>query len=390
MFTEASTALFAGLDLHARNVYCAVKDSSGAPLMRKRLPNDLPQIVQTLEPFRAQLKAVAVESTFNWYWLVDGLQAAGFPVRLANPAKMDAYSGLKRTDDESDALWLAEMLRLGILPEGYIYPKEARPVRDMLRRRLLVARQATQTVLSLQAMVTRHTGATVSGAKVEKWTLKEVKETFADPYSQQTAEAMLELLGEQRRIQHHLEKQVLEKVKLCGRWEKLLSLPGVGNILGITIMLETGPIERFASAGQYASYCRTVDSRCDSDGKPSEARRSVPRERDDPKGEPSQTSECKRRARTTARTATNIWRGRMWKRRILRNATTNGRSDGLNAKRRARIASWRSKRWRASCPRRRITCCATARSSARQSCLDERRFRGDRQPAKGLVRILQD
>lgn len=267
MFTEASSGLFAGLDLHSRNVYCAVKDAGGAPLLRKRLPNDLPQIVQTLEPFRSQLKAVAVESTYNWYWLVDGLQAAGFPVRLANPAKMDAYSGLKRTDDESDALWLAEMLRLGILPEGYIYPKEARPVRDMLRRRSLVVRQATQTLLSLQAMVTRHTGATQSGAKLKEWTLQEVNATFADAYSQETAEAMLELLGEQRRVQHVLEKRVLERVKLCGRWEKLLSLPGVGNILGITIMLESGPIERFASAGHYASYCRTVDSRCESDGK---------------------------------------------------------------------------------------------------------------------------
>jgi len=267
MITEASRELFAGLDLHSSNVYCGIKDSSGAPIVRRRLPNELCVILQSLEPYRAQLKAVAVESTYNWYWLVDGLQAAGYPVRLANPAKMDAYSGLKRTDDESDALWLAEMLRLGILPEGYIYPKEVRPVRDMLRRRLLVVHQATQTLLSLQSMVTRHTGKTVSGAKLKEWTLKEVNESFPDGFLQETAAALLELLGEQRRIQHSLEKSVLAQVKLGGRWEKLLTLPGIGNILGITVMLETGPIERFVSAGHYASYCRTVDSRCESNGK---------------------------------------------------------------------------------------------------------------------------
>src|SRR2546426_11857543 len=105
MITEASSGLFAGLDLHSSNVYCAIKDSSGTPIFRRRLPNELPTILQTLEPFRSQLKAVAVESTYNWYWLVDALQAAGYPMHLANPAKMDAYSGLKRTDDESDALW---------------------------------------------------------------------------------------------------------------------------------------------------------------------------------------------------------------------------------------------------------------------------------------------
>ena len=186
-----------------------------------------------------------------------------YPVHLANPAEMEQYSGLKQTDDETDALWLAEMLRLGILPEGYIYPKAQRPVRDMLRRRMLIVRQATQTLLSLQSMVIRHSGQSVSAAKLQGWTLQEVRDTFADPYSQQTAAAMLELLGEQRRIQHSLEKQVLAVAKPTGPFQRLLSLPGIGNILGLTITLETGPIARFASAGDYASYCRAVNSRCD-------------------------------------------------------------------------------------------------------------------------------
>jgi len=206
------------------------------------------------------------QSTFNWYWLVDGLQAAGFPVQLANPAKIQQYSGLKRTDDQSDALWLAEMLRLNILPTGYIYPPEQRAVRDMARRRLLVVQQATRTLLSLQSMVTRHTGQTVRGRGLEDWTLVELREAFPEVASQETAAALLELLREQRRIQRVLEKNVLARAKLDGAFARLLSLPGVGNILGLTIMLETGPIERFASAGDYASYCRAVDSRCDSAG----------------------------------------------------------------------------------------------------------------------------
>jgi len=267
MTTEAVPTLFAGLDLHKCNVFCAIKDSEGKPVYRQRLPTELPTILQALDPYRPHLKAVAVESTFNWYWLVDGLQAAGYPVRLANPAGMDAYSGLKQTDDQSDALWIAEMLRLGILPEGYIYPKAERPVRDMLRRRMLIVHQATQTLLSLQSMVTRQTGQAVSAAKLQKWTRQEVSESFADNYSQETAVAMLELLREQRRIQHSLEKKVLTVVKLHGPFQRLLTLPGVGNILGITITLETGPIARFGSAGRYASYCRAVNSRCESNGK---------------------------------------------------------------------------------------------------------------------------
>jgi transposase len=267
MPTEARQSVYAGLDLHKRNVFCGLIDQEGRPIYRRRLPAELPMILQALEPYRPQLKAVAVESTFNWYWLVDGLQAADYPVHLANPAAMQKYSGLKQTDDETDALWLAEMLRLGILPEGYIYPQAERPVRDMLRRRMLIVRQATQTLLSLQSMVTRHTGQSVSAAKLQGWTLPEVRAAFAESYSQQTATALLELLGQQRRIQHRLEKQVLAVAKPTGPFQRLLSLPGIGNILGLTITLETGPIARFASAGDYASYCRAVNSRCESDGK---------------------------------------------------------------------------------------------------------------------------
>jgi len=267
MPTEAVTRLYAGLDLHKSNVFCGLIDQEGKPIYRRRLPAELPVILQALQPYRSQLTAVAVESTFNWYWLVDGLQAADYPVQLANPAAMQKYSGMKQTDDETDALWLAEMLRLGILPEGYIYPKAERPVRDMLRRRMLIVRQATQTLLSLQSMVTRHSGQSVGAAKLQGWTLSEVRATFVDPYSQQTATAMLELLGEQRRIQHRLEKQVLAVAKPTGPFQRLVSLPGIGNILGLTIALETGPITRFASAGDYASYCRAVNSRCESDGK---------------------------------------------------------------------------------------------------------------------------
>ena len=267
MPTEARESVYAGLDLHKRNVYCGLINQEGQPVYRRRLPAELPTILQALEVYRPRLKAVAVESTFNWYWLVDGLQAAGYPVHLANPAAMQQYSGLKQTDDETDALWLAEMLRLGILPTGYIYPKAERPVRDMLRRRLLIGRQATQTLLSLQSMVTRHTGQSVGATKLQDWRLAEVRATFADAYSQQTATALLELLGDQRRLQHRLEKQVLAMAKPTTPFQRLVSLPGIGQILGMTIALETGPIARFASAGDYASYCRTVNSRRQSAGK---------------------------------------------------------------------------------------------------------------------------
>ena len=128
---------YAGIALHSNNIFLGIIDSNNRRLFRKRLVNKIDIIKKALQPFKKALAGIAVESTFNWYWLVDGLQDDGYKIHLANPAAIKQYEGLKYTDDKSDAFWLAHMLMLGILPEGYIYPKDERPTRDLLRRRTL-------------------------------------------------------------------------------------------------------------------------------------------------------------------------------------------------------------------------------------------------------------
>lgn len=87
-------------------------------LVSRRCPNDLQKILALLAPYRDELTGIVVESTYNWYWLVDGLMAAGYNVKLANTVAMKRYDGLKHSDDETDAAHLAHLLRLGILPAG--------------------------------------------------------------------------------------------------------------------------------------------------------------------------------------------------------------------------------------------------------------------------------
>lgn len=144
--------LYAGIDLHSSNNFLGIIDAGDKRLFGKRLPNSLSAVHKALEPFRKKIAGIAVESTYNWYWLVDGLQSDGYKVHLANPSAMQKYDGLKHTDDRWDSFWLAHMLRLGILPTGYIYPKQRRPMRDLMRRRLKFVQQRTTHVLSLQSM----------------------------------------------------------------------------------------------------------------------------------------------------------------------------------------------------------------------------------------------
>ena len=125
--------LYCGIDLHATNHLVVIIDDEDRRVLEKRLVNDVSITVDTLGLYRDQLAGIAVESTFNWYWLIDGLEDAGFVACLANPAAIKQYEGLKHTDDPYDAFFLAHLMRLGILPTGYIYPREQRGVRDLLR-----------------------------------------------------------------------------------------------------------------------------------------------------------------------------------------------------------------------------------------------------------------
>nr|WP_229259152.1 transposase [Duganella flavida] len=128
--------LFCGIDLHSNNCLVVVSDDADKVVYSKRLPNDLATICAALSPYQQELFGVVVESTYNWYWLVDGLVAAGYSLHLANTTAIKQYDGLKHRGDESDARHLAHILRLGLLPEGYIMPQPVRAVRDLARKRM--------------------------------------------------------------------------------------------------------------------------------------------------------------------------------------------------------------------------------------------------------------
>ena len=125
---------YCGIDLHGNNNWLVIIDEKDRVLYSRRHANDLSQILPVLAAHRSELSGIVVESTFNGYWLVDGLQEAGYRVLLANTAAIKQYDGLKYRGDESDARQLAHILRLGLLPEGYIMPKAARAVRDLARK----------------------------------------------------------------------------------------------------------------------------------------------------------------------------------------------------------------------------------------------------------------
>jgi transposase len=214
--------------------------------------------VKFLAPYKSRLERVAVESTYNWYWLVDGLQGRQYPVVLANPAGMAQYSGLKHADDTSDAFFLAELLRLKILPTGHIYDAQLRPMRDLLRRRLMLVHQRTALMLSFKSLYTRTTGQELTLSALKELKIKAARELYEHPANQLIAGMQIQHIEQLTESIKKIEQAVLGSARELPYYAKLATLPGVGRILGMTITMEVGDIQRFADAGNFASYCRTV------------------------------------------------------------------------------------------------------------------------------------
>jgi transposase len=255
---------YCGIDLHSNNHVVVVIDEQDRRLYERRLVNDLSLTLRALSPYRGTLEGIAVESTFNWYWLVDGLQEAGFHPRLVNTVAVKQYEGLKYSDDVHDAFWLAHLMRLGILPTGYIYPKAQRAVRDVLRRRAFLVRAACSQLTSVQNQLWRSTGIQVSCNTIRK---ADFEPEGVDGYTRQGVEAGLAVLRTLYDEIQKLERSALDAVALSDEFRILRTIDGVGSILGLTIMLEVGDIGRFPSAGDFASYCRCVDAKRVSNGK---------------------------------------------------------------------------------------------------------------------------
>ncbi len=252
---------YVGLDLHNNNTYIGIIDEDGERRFSKKVVNQIDVILNHLAPFQDGIKGVVFESTFNWYWLADGLIEAGYNVKMAHPVAMKPYNGIKYTNDKHDAFWLAELLRLDILPTGFIHNPKDRQLRDLLRKRLMLVQERTKHILSFKSLMNRNLCAHLSSNKIKELSEKGIDELINKGNLNESAKANIVLMDILSHRIKRIEKVILKEAKLKQEFEKLQTAPGIGKILALTILLETGDISRFETVGNYASYCRCVPSK---------------------------------------------------------------------------------------------------------------------------------
>jgi transposase len=248
---------YCGIDLSAITSHICVLDDSLSVHLQQKATNDLPLISNLLHTFKPDLKIV-VESTFNWYWLVDGLQALGFDVCLAHTLGLAMITQAKVKTDRRDAFTLAKLLRAGLIPQAYIYPAATRPVRDLLRRRLKLVQMRAYEYGSIRQLLLRQGFLTSSRNQVKLAEDDDLKQWFSHPLVVMSASHQLERIELLSRQIQELEQLILALTRDKVDYKRLLEVPGVGKVLALTILYEVGQISRFESARHFSSYCRVV------------------------------------------------------------------------------------------------------------------------------------
>lgn len=250
-------SFYCGIDLSARASQVCVINQQLSRLVDCKVKNDLSQIIALLDPFKSDLQIV-VESTFNWYWLVDGLRDAGFSVCLAHTLGLSMITGAKVKTDRRDAFALAKLLLAGLIPQAYIYPAETRPVRDLLRRRSHLVRLRADEYGALRRLLLRHGILSTPREEVRSADDEDLQQWFSHPLVQLNAQQQLSRISLYSEQIAALEGQILSATRTSDDYRRLLNIPGLGVILSLTILYEVGEIARFADVRCFSSYCRVV------------------------------------------------------------------------------------------------------------------------------------
>ena len=259
---------YCGIDLHARTMYLCVMDASGAVLLHKNIRSVPKEFLEAVAPFRDDL-VVAVECIFTWYWLADLCAGENIPFVLGHALYMKAIHGGKAKNDKIDALKIATLLRGGLIPMAYVYPRGMRSTRDLLRRRLYLVRKRGQLLAHIQNTHHQCNLPEPTRKIIYKTNREGLVDRFDDPSVRKSIAIDLELVEHYDRLIRDLELDLVRTAKMHDphTFFRLRSLPGIGKILAMTLLYEIHDIDRFPRVQNFASYARLVKCAKESAGK---------------------------------------------------------------------------------------------------------------------------
>jgi len=259
---------YCGIDLHAKHMFICVLDAEGKIVHHQNGDANPHHFLRAIAAFRDDL-VVAVECMFTWYWLADLCSREGIPFVLGHALYMKAIHGGKAKNDKIDAHKIAALLRGGLIPQAYVYPPQMRATRDLLRRRCHFMRKRAELLAHIQNTTSQYNLAPLGRKIAYKANRAGVAEHFAQAEVRRSIELDLSLIDHYDTLLNDVELLLARTAKIHQphNFHRLRTVPGIGKILALVILYEIHDIARFASVGDFVSYCRLVKCAKLSDGK---------------------------------------------------------------------------------------------------------------------------
>ena len=259
---------YCGIDLHARCLYVCILDQSGDPLVHKNIKASPQALIKLITPYQDDL-VIGVECMFSWYWVADLCRERGIAFILGHALYMRAIHGGKAKNDKIDSHKIATLMRGGMFPQAYVYPREMRGTRDLMRRRMHLMRKRAELLAHIHNTNSQYNLPEIRKNLRYAFNREGIPDRFSDPSVQKSIELDLNLIDFYDQQLSKIEWHILKHAKGSDEHSLVLlrTVPGIGQILSLVILYEIHTIERFPTVQDFASYCRLIKCRKESAGK---------------------------------------------------------------------------------------------------------------------------
>ena len=267
-FYTESHRHYCGIDLHARSLYVCILNDKGEILLHKNIKASPVALARAIKPFQDDI-VIGVECMFSWYWVADWCEDHNVPFVLGHALYMKAIHGGKAKNDRIDSHKIASLLRGGMFPMAYVYPRQLRATRDLMRRRIGLMRARAELIAHIHNTISQYNLPPNTDNLRYAQHREGLRNFFPDASAQKSIDLDLnriDFYDEQlAKVEWYLKKTAKS---FDSRAITLLkSINGVGDILSMVILYEIHTIERFERVQDFVSYCRLVKCKRESAGK---------------------------------------------------------------------------------------------------------------------------
>jgi len=269
-YYKTNTEFNCGIDLHTKMMYICVMDLEGNILVHKNIRNnDFSFFLKLVAPYLHSLTVVC-ECCYNWYWLADACSDADIEFVLGHALYLKHIHGGKNKNDKIDSEKLAHLLRTNLIPSSYVYPRERRPMRGLLRQRMSYVWERATLLGHLQMNQQSEGLAPVAkgGHNRDVWE-ERILSHYSDPLHKLAVKCDMDLIRSYDYRIELIDQRLAEQARrvFSRDFALIKTVPGIGRVLALTILFEIDTIERFPTVKDFVSYCRLVKGSVASAGK---------------------------------------------------------------------------------------------------------------------------